>query len=167
MDERVIALRLGLAALMGAMLGLERELRGHAAGLRTHIIVSLGACLFTLCSVFIEWSLGGASPEGSRADVSRIASQVVVGIGFLGAGAIIRDQGSIRGLTTAANLWLTASVGLSIGMGFYAAATATVLIALLALAGLRPVERLIRRRRLRKGLKVDELPPDGPDGGFY
>ncbi|WP_342376478.1 MgtC/SapB family protein [Myxococcus stipitatus] len=163
MDESVIAVRLGLAALLGAVLGLERELRGHAAGLRTHILVSLGACLFTLSSVFIEWTLGSGAPEGSRADVSRIASQVVVGIGFLGAGAIIRDQGSIRGLTTAANLWLTASVGLSIGMGFYVAALTTVAIALLALAGLRPVERLIRQRRIRKGLKVEAAPPDGPD----
>ncbi|TQF11128.1 MgtC/SapB family protein [Myxococcus llanfairpwllgwyngyllgogerychwyrndrobwllllantysiliogogogochensis] len=168
MDETLIALRLGVAALLGAVLGLERELRGQAAGLRTHILVSLGACLFTLASVFVEWTLGGDSPDGSRADVSRIASQVVVGIGFLGAGAIIRDQGQVKGLTTAANLWLTASVGLATGMGFHWAAGTTVVIALLALAGLRPLERAIRRHRVRKGLKVEggvSAHPDeeGPD----
>ncbi|NTX11656.1 MgtC/SapB family protein [Myxococcus sp. CA056] len=163
MDETLIALRLGVAALLGAVLGLERELRGQAAGLRTHILVSLGACLFTLASVFVEWTLGGDSPDGSRADVSRIASQVVVGIGFLGAGAIIRDQGQVKGLTTAANLWLTASVGLATGMGFHWAAGTTVVIAFLALAGLRPLERAIRRHRVRKGLKVEGGISDRPD----
>jgi len=161
-DEKLIALRLGVAALLGAVLGLERELRGQAAGLRTHILVSLGACLFTLASVFVEWTLGSGAPDGSRADVSRIASQVVVGIGFLGAGAIIRDQGHVKGLTTAANLWLTASVGLATGMGFHWAAGTTVAIALLALAGLRPVERAIRRHRIKRGLKVEGSLPSAP-----
>ncbi|MCP3102203.1 MgtC/SapB family protein [Myxococcus sp. K15C18031901] len=155
MDEIDIVMRLGLATLLGAVLGLERELRGQAAGLRTHILVSLGACLFTLCSVMVEFSLEGRPPHGAQADVSRIASQVVVGIGFLGAGAIMRDRGQVKGLTTAANLWLTASVGLSSGLGFALTAAITVAIALLALLGLRPVERAIHRYRVRKGLHLD------------
>ncbi|MBZ4396171.1 MgtC/SapB family protein [Myxococcus sp. MISCRS1] len=163
MEEKLIVMRLGVAALLGAVLGLERELRGQSAGLRTHIIVSLGACLFTLSSVFVEGALAGGAPEGSRADVSRIASQVVVGIGFLGAGAIIRDQGQVKGLTTAANLWLTASVGLAVGMGFHWAAITTVVIALVALAGLRPLEKAIRRHRARRGLKVEGRVPEHPE----
>ncbi|WP_426735628.1 MgtC/SapB family protein [Myxococcus faecalis] len=160
MEEKLIVMRLGVAALLGAVLGLERELNGQAAGLRTHIIVSLGACLFTLAGIFVETALGQDSPRGSQADISRIASQVVVGIGFLGAGAIIRDQGHVKGLTTAANLWLTASVGLAVGMGFHWAAVTTVVIALVALAGLRPLEKAIRRHRARQGLKVEGRVPE-------
>ena len=164
MDEHVIVMRLGVATLLGAVMGLERELRGQAAGLRTHILVSLGACLFTLSSVLVESSLEGSPPNGSRADISRIASQVVVGIGFLGAGAIIRDRGQVRGLTTAANLWLAASVGLTTGLGFPWAAVTAVGIALLALAGLRPVERAIHRHRVRRGFHVDAGGPVSRNG---
>lgn len=149
MDERTIALRLGLALLLGALLGLERELRGHAAGLRTHLLVSLGSCLFTLVSIAAGQAVAGPEPEAVRADITRIASQVVVGIGFLGGGAILRHGNSVHGLTTAANLWLTASVGLAAGFGFSFGAAATVLLALLVLIGLRPVERLIERFRKR------------------
>jgi len=148
-DERVIVLRLGLALGLGGLLGLERELRGHAAGLRTHLLVCLGSCLFTLVSIAAGQSSDSADPAIVRADITRIASQVVVGIGFLGGGAILRHGTSIHGLTTAANLWLTASVGMAAGMGFFFGAAATVLLALLVLIGLRPVERLIERIRKR------------------
>jgi putative Mg2+ transporter-C (MgtC) family protein len=144
-DERTIALRLGLALLLGGLLGLERELRGHAAGLRTHLLVCLGSCLFTLVSIAAGQTVAGPEPEAVRADITRIASQVVVGIGFLGGGAILRHGTSVHGLTTAANLWLTASVGLASGFGFSFGAAATVLLALLVLIGLRPVEKLIAR----------------------
>jgi putative Mg2+ transporter-C (MgtC) family protein len=145
MDERIIAIRLGLALALGGLLGLERELRGHAAGLRTHLLVCLGSCLFTLVSIAAGQTVAGPEPEAVRADITRIASQVVVGIGFLGGGAILRHGTSIHGLTTAANLWLTASVGLAAGFGFSFAAATTVLLALLVLIGLRPVEKLIAR----------------------
>lgn len=149
MDERTIAIRLGLALVLGGLLGLERELRGHAAGLRTHLLVSLGSCLFTLVSIAAGQAVVGPEPEAVRADITRIASQVVVGIGFLGGGAILRHGTSIHGLTTAANLWLTASVGLASGFGFSFGAAATVLLALLVLIGLRPAEKLIERFRKR------------------
>jgi putative Mg2+ transporter-C (MgtC) family protein len=164
MDERTIVLRLALALLLGGLLGLERELRGHDAGLRTHLLVCLGSCLFTLVSISAGQSMSGPNPSGVEADITRIASQVVVGIGFLGGGAILRHGTSIRGLTTAANLWLTASVGLAAGMGFFFGAAVTVGFALLVLVGLRPVERLIERIRERHGIAKDprgdsEVPP--------
>ena len=171
MDEKTIALRLALAALLGGVLGLEREMRGQDAGLRTHILVSLGACCFTLASVFIEVPLEVGAPEGARGDIGRIASQVVVGIGFLGAGVILRHGGQVKGLTTAANLWLTASVGLASGLGFFAAAGFTMGIALLCLVGLRPLERAIFRYRKRHGWHPDKDIPSAPaepphhDGG--
>ncbi|WP_224244566.1 MgtC/SapB family protein [Hyalangium gracile] len=168
MDERTIVLRLALALLLGGLLGLERELRGQSAGLRTHLIVCLGACLFTLVSIAAGDTVAGPEPEGLRADVTRIASQVVVGIGFLGGGAILRHGTSIRGLTTAANLWLTASVGLAAGFGFFLGAAVTVAFALLVLVGLRPVEHLLERIRKRRGIspesaqEPEEPAPPGP-----
>jgi putative Mg2+ transporter-C (MgtC) family protein len=162
MDERTIVLRLALALLLGGLLGLERELRGHDAGLRTHLLVSLGSCLFTLVSLSAGQSMSGSKPSGVEADITRIASQVVVGIGFLGGGAILRHGTSIRGLTTAANLWLTASIGLAAGMGFFLGAAVTVGFALLVLVGLRPVERLIERFRKRHGI-VKDLPGDSEE----
>nr|WP_225937088.1 MgtC/SapB family protein [Myxococcus sp. RHSTA-1-4] len=147
---------MAVAALLGGVLGLEREVRGQDAGLRTHILVSLGACCFTLASVYIEVLLSTSDAlEGARGDISRIASQVVVGIGFLGAGVILRHGGQVKGLTTAANLWLTASVGLAAGLGFYVAAGGTVVVALLSLVGLRPLERAIARYREKRGLTAD------------
>ncbi|HEX8699021.1 MAG TPA: MgtC/SapB family protein, partial [Myxococcaceae bacterium] len=145
MDVRTVALRLGLAFLLGSVLGLERQLRGQNAGLRTHLLVSLGSCLFTLASVYAALPLNGGIPQGAEADITRIASQVVVGIGFLGAGVILRHGGQVKGLTTAANLWLTASIGMAAGLGFFSGAAITAGLALLVLVGLKPVERFIER----------------------
>ncbi|MFL5343876.1 MAG: MgtC/SapB family protein [Hyalangium sp.] len=162
MDEHTIALRLALTLLLGGLLGLERELRGHAAGLRTHLLVSLGACLFTLVGLSAGQSLVGVEASGIRADITRIPSQIVVGIGFLGGGAILRHGTSIHGLTTAANLWLTASVGLAVGMGFFFGAAITVGFALLVLVGLRPVEHLLARFRVRQGISPDKSESQEP-----
>lgn len=155
MDVQVVSLRLGVAFLLGGLLGLERELRGQNAGLRTHLLVSLGSCLFTLASLFAAKPLMHGGPEGTEADITRIASQVVVGIGFLGGGAILRHGDSVRGLTTAANLWLTASIGLAAGLGFLHGAAITGGLALLVLAGLRPVEGFIERIRSRRHIARD------------
>lgn len=159
MDERTLILRLALAVVLGGLLGLERELRGHAAGLRTHLLVSLGSCLFTLVSISAGQTLDSAEPSFVRADVTRIASQIVVGIGFLGGGAILRHGNSVHGLTTAANLWLTASVGLAVGFGFFVGAAVTVGFALLVLVGLRPVEHWIARFSKRHHI-AKEAPRD-------
>ncbi|HYO54771.1 MgtC/SapB family protein [Archangium sp.] len=154
-DQSTALLRLGISFGLGFALGFERELRGQSAGLRTHILVCLGSCLFTLCSLFAEQPLDATTPQEVRADITRIASQVVVGIGFLGGGAILRHGATIRGLTTAANLWLTASVGLAVGLGVPVLALASVGLALFALAGLRFLERAIRRFRKKYGLVAD------------
>jgi putative Mg2+ transporter-C (MgtC) family protein len=165
LDDTTVALRLGLAFAFGTVLGVERELRGQAAGLRTHLLVCLGSCLFTLASLYagiaIEGQTGGAG-DPLRADITRIASQVVVGIGFLGGGAILHHGTTVRGLTTAANLWLTASVGLSVGLGFTFAAAFTVGLALVVLAALRPVERFIARLRRGFRMKKDGDVTDSP-----
>ncbi len=147
MDATTVAMRLGVAFLLGSLLGLERELRGQDAGLRTHILVCLGACLFTLGSIIAAQPLAERALEGVEVDITRIASQVVVGIGFLGGGAILRHGASIRGLTTAANLWLTASIGLAAGLGFFVGAAITGGLALLTLVALRPLERFLLRLR--------------------
>jgi putative Mg2+ transporter-C (MgtC) family protein len=144
--------RLGLAALLGGIIGVERELREREAGLRTHLLVALGSALFTIISAYGFSEFMNESPATLvRTDPTRIAAQIVTGIGFLGAGAIIRQGYSIRGLTTAATLWLTAAIGMAAGAGSYTAAVITTLIALFSLWPLRVIafhtlERLQERR---------------------
>jgi putative Mg2+ transporter-C (MgtC) family protein len=128
--------RLGMAALLSGAVGFEREAAQKAAGLRTHILVGLGAALFGLLSI-----------EGFQApDPSRIAAQVVTGIGFLGAGAIFREGRLVRGLTTAAGLWTVAAIGLAAGAAMYAVAVAATVVTLIVLYGLRYVDRIVAAR---------------------
>jgi putative Mg2+ transporter-C (MgtC) family protein len=139
-----ILLRLLGAALFGAVLGLEREIHGHQAGMRTHMLVALGSAAFTVLSIYgFPSSLG----QG-QSDPSRISAQIVTGIGFLGAGAIIKYGTNIRGLTTAASLWVVAAIGLAAGAGAYFVAIASSVIALLALW---PIHVLIQRLELSAG----------------
>src|SRR5512139_2389318 len=115
-----VFLRILIAAVLGGAIGIEREIREHTAGFRTHILVAVGAAAFTLASSY--------GLEGTNFDPNRISAQIVTGIGFLGAGAIIRYGVSVRGLTTAASLWTVASVGLLTAQGFYWAAVITTAI---------------------------------------
>src|SRR3954471_3857195 len=112
-DQVTVAARLLLAAVLGALIGLEREMHGHPAGMRTHLLVSVGSALFTALSIYGFTSASG----GENVDPTRIAAQIVTGIGFLGAGAIIQYGTSIRGLTTAGSLWATAAIGMAAGAG--------------------------------------------------
>ena len=143
--------RLGLAALLAALIGIERESRDQPAGLRTHVLVSLGAALFTLVSAYAFADFRRPSPDGSQTfvDPTRIAAQIVTGVGFLGAGAIIRQGLTVRGLTTAAALWISAAIGMASGAGYYLGAVATTAIVLASLVGLRvfrePLMTLVRR----------------------
>jgi putative Mg2+ transporter-C (MgtC) family protein len=137
-------LRILLAAGLGAAVGLERELSDQPAGFRTHILVSLGAALFTIAGAFGIAALTGEA--STQFDPTRIAAQVVTGIGFLGAGAIIQQGVNVRGLTTAASLWVTAAIGLAVGLGNYEAAVMTTAVAIVALVVLKPIERRILRR---------------------
>jgi putative Mg2+ transporter-C (MgtC) family protein len=127
-----ILVRLGVAFAAGLAIGAEREFNGHAAGIRTHVLVAMGAAMFSLAGV----SSVGTLPEAS-VDPSRIAAQVASGIGFIGAGAIIRDRAGIRGLTTAATLWLAASVGVGAALGAYREVGIGTCLVLLTLVGLR------------------------------
>lgn len=135
-----IALRILLAIGLCSLIGLERERLGQVAGMRTHLLVGAGAALFTLISAyaFSGWIVdnpNGASP--TPVDPSRVAAQIVAGIGFLGAGAIITQGVTVRGLTTAATLWISAAIGMAAGIGFYFAAIAVTLMVILALIGIR------------------------------
>lgn len=131
-----ILARLLLSALIGGIIGIEREASNRPAGFRTHILVSVGSTLLMLVSIY-------SVPEG--ADQARIAAQVVSGIGFLGAGTILRTGNHIKGLTTAASLWVCAGIGLAIGSGFYFGGLVTALIVLLSLMVLSKVEKNILR----------------------
>ncbi|MHB8060356.1 MAG: MgtC/SapB family protein [Gaiellaceae bacterium] len=132
-------LRLALAAGLGGAIGIERELRDRYAGLRTHLLVSLGSALFTLVSAY-AWT-GFEFGGGVSYDPTRIAAQVVTGIGFLGAGAIMRQGISVHGLTTAATLWMSAAVGMTAATGFYAVAALATAVTLVVLWPLRIFER--------------------------
>ena len=152
-----VLLRLALAAVFGAAIGVERELREREAGLRTHLLVSVGSALFTIVSAygFREFLVHGGSVV--RTDPSRIAAQIVTGIGFLGAGAIIRQGLSVRGLTTAATLWVVAAIGMASGAGYYSAAAITTVLVILSLWPLRVLAHriFVRFRPERERLVVD------------
>jgi putative Mg2+ transporter-C (MgtC) family protein len=136
-------LALCVAAVFGAVIGSERELSGKPVGLRTNILICLGACIFTVVSRKMGLAYGG-SPV-------RMAAHVVGGIGFLGAGAIIRDQGTVHGATTAATIWLVASIGIACGAGFLALALVATGLTFFVLRVLSPVEkRLLRRAETAK-----------------
>jgi putative Mg2+ transporter-C (MgtC) family protein len=128
--------RLLLAAVLGGAIGAERELNDQAAGLRTHMLLTIGACLFTLVSAY---GFGGST------DPSRLAAQVVTGIGFLGGGAIVRHGLTVKGLTTAASIWATASVGVAVGAGQYVLAVGGAVLVSVTLLGLRRVDALLQR----------------------
>jgi len=121
-SEGEIIFSLVLSALLGAFIGSERELKNKPAGIRTHALVSLGACLFTLVSL-------GFGVTGTNVDPSRVAAGIVTGIGFLGAGAIFRSEDRVAGLTTAADLWVIAAVGLAVGLGYYLSAVFSAILA--------------------------------------
>lgn len=144
--------RLGLAALLGGAIGFERERLSWAAGLRTHMLVAVGACLFMIVSAYGFMDV--LHLEHIALDPSRVAAQVVSGIGFLGAGSILLRGEIVRGLTTAASLWSVAAVGLACGGGLYVAAVAATAIILFILAGLKPFERRYFASRQRREVMI-------------
>jgi putative Mg2+ transporter-C (MgtC) family protein len=161
-----VLLRLSVAAGLGGAIGFERELRERQAGLRTHLVVCLGSALFTIVSAygFHEFLTGGGNIV--RTDPTRIAAQIVTGIGFLGAGAIIREGLSVRGLTTAATLWVVAAIGMACGAGYYWPAAGATLLTILALWPLRilayrTIER-IKPEENRVTIELKEGQPVAP-----
>ena len=141
-----------LAVLFGAAIGLEREISGKSAGLRTNVLICLGAAVFTVISKQMA--------AGTDASITRIAAQVVTGVGFLGAGAIIVDRGGVYGLTTAATIWLVASIGVACGAHLYALAALATFIALLVLLGLAQLEKPLQRYGKKH---KRQSPDDHPD----
>ena len=137
MPSTDLAVRLLLAAALGAALGIERELHSKPAGLRTNILIAVGSALFTMVSMNIGHA--GATPD-------RIAAQIVTGVGFLGGGAILRSGITVHGMTTAATIWVNAAVGMAAGAGQYAMATAATVLTLVVLAVLPPLEAYFDRR---------------------
>jgi putative Mg2+ transporter-C (MgtC) family protein len=138
--------RLLLAALLGGILGLEREMRNKSAGLRTNILIAIGSALFTLMSIELS--------DPRTADPGRVAAQIVTGIGFLGAGAIMRTDAGINGLTTAATIWVNAAIGVAVGGGEYNLAVIATGVTLAVLLVLVPLEKWMDRRWSIKEKKV-------------
>jgi len=134
--ELDMVLRIAAAGLLGGIIGYERQARHKSAGLRTHILVSMGSCLIMILSINIYSAVQGLT----NADPTRLAAQVVSGIGFLGAGSIMKEGLTVKGLTTAASLWVVSGVGLAVGSGYYLAAVVTTLLVFITLTVLTKVE---------------------------
>ncbi len=169
LDVLGVFLRLLLAAGLGAAIGVEREYRQKPAGLRTNILIAMGAALFTIVSLSMV-KTGGAS--------DRIAANIITGVGFLGGGAILRSGTSVHGMTTAATIWVNAAIGMAIGFGDYTLGAAATVVTLIVLAVLPPIERYFERRAgfanhhappPRRGPKHPVSPgassPSGPGAG--
>ena len=146
-----LAIRVTIALAVGLLIGAEREFRGHPAGLRTMALISAGSCMFT--------GLGLIPDFPKTVDPTRIAAQVVTGVGFLGAGSILRQGELVRGLTTAASIWVAASVGMAVGFGYYFLAVFVTVIVVIVLVAMRPLEeRFFRNRRHRR--ETDVVPDE-------
>ena len=153
-----IVVRLVVALILGALIGIEREYRGHPAGLRTMAMVSVGSCVFTAAGLFIL--------SGHNTDPTRIAAQVVTGVGFLGAGAIFRAEDGIRGLTTAATVWVVAAIGMAVGFGLYLLAAGAVTAVLIGLVLVRPIEnRMFMRSTGHPMRRRDDTREDASEQG--
>lgn len=161
-----IIARLFTAAVLGAVLGAEREADGQDAGLRTHLMLALGAALFGLVSVggFDDFA-AERDATNFQVDVTRVASYVAAGIGLLGGGVILKHAGGVRGLTTAASLWVAAAIGLACGVGFWVPALVATAVGVLSLAALRPVRALLQRYgRSKPNRAVIVLAPNADPG---
>jgi putative Mg2+ transporter-C (MgtC) family protein len=140
-----------LAAVLGGIIGIEREWRGRPAGFRTNILIALGSCLFTILSI------EGFPVKGNAQDTARIAAQVVSGVGFLGAGALLQTRNKTKGMTTAATIWLVAAIGMAVGTGAYFLAVFTTVLTAVVLQLLRPVSKLVGEEgRLHKRRAQDD-----------
>ncbi len=141
MTQKEMLLRLLLALVLGGLVGLEREMKGRAAGFRTQILVCVGSALMMLTGIFLK----ERQPGLGDLDPTRIAAQVVTGIGFIGAGTILQTRDSVRGLTTAASVWVSCGIGIAAGAGFYSGAVITTLVALVVLFLFHDFEQPVRK----------------------
>src|SRR5436189_6276726 len=149
-------LQLSLATLFGGAIGLERELGGKPAGLRTNILICIGSVLYTHLSLAMLAATSGGIPPGT--DTTRVAAQIVTGVGFIGAGTILHARGAVVGLTSAATIWVVAAIGVALGAAFYWEAAGTTLLVLLVLQGLGRVEVVVQRQTTQSSLSVHARP---------
>ena len=158
LPQHIIAIRLLIAAVLGALIGLEREVNTAEAGLRTHILVAVAAALFTILTFEIFHTIEDV--EGAQSDPIRAIEAVTAGIAFLGAGAIFRSGANVQGLTTGAGMWLAGAVGLATALGYYLIALGVALLAVLVLAALRAFAHGVLRKRLQESAQ-QELKREG------
>jgi len=149
-------LRLVVAAALGGAIGLERELGGKPAGLRTNILICIGSVLYTHLSIAMLSAIAGAGGTGT--DPTRVAGQIVTGVGFIGAGTILHARGAVVGLTSAATIWVVAAIGVALGSGYYLEGIATTVVVLGVLAGLGRVEKLVERQSTRSTISIHARP---------
>lgn len=145
MTEVDAFIRILVATVLGAMLGLEREITAKPAGLRTHMLVSEGSCLFMVGAILLAEQTDTGGLAGI--DPTRVASTIVTGVGFLGAGMILRSGDRVQGLTTAAGIWVAAAIGMLVGSGFFLIGVFGTVLSLVTLVGLRSIERILVRHR--------------------
>lgn len=159
-DNMELIIRLILACLLGGLIGIERERNRHPAGFRTHILVCAGAALVMLCNIFIFEKY----KNYANIDPARLGAQVISGIGFLGAGTILKEGVTVKGLTTAASLWSVACIGLAVGLGFYAGAIFATILVLITLVVFSRFEMRIYNSRKSTLLKIKSLDKPGQIG---
>src|SRR6267142_555554 len=147
-----LMLQVGLATILGGAIGMERELGGKPAGLRTNILICIGSVLYTHLSIAMV---------GAAADPTRVAGQIVTGVGFIGAGTILHARGAVVGLTSAATIWVVAAIGVALGSGHYPEALLTTLMVLVVLQGLGRIEIFVERQSTRTHLTIHAR-PEGP-----
>jgi putative Mg2+ transporter-C (MgtC) family protein len=147
-----LMLQIGLATVLGGAIGLERELGGKPAGLRTNILICVGSVLYTHLSLAMLRGAAGVIPPGT--DTTRVAAQIVTGVGFIGAGTILHARGAVVGLTSAATIWVVAAIGVALGSGYYLEAGATTLAVIVVLAGLGRVEKIVQSHSMRSTLTI-------------
>jgi putative Mg2+ transporter-C (MgtC) family protein len=145
-----------LATLLGGAIGLERELGGKPAGLRTNILICVGSVLYTHLSIVMLAEISGGA--GREIDPTRVAGQIVTGVGFIGAGTILHARGAVVGLTSAATIWVVAAIGVALGSGYYLEGVGTTLVVLLVLAGLGRVEKLVQRQSMTSNISIHARP---------
>jgi len=153
LPQHIMAIRMIIAAICGAVVGFERELRTAEAGLRTHILIAVAAALFTILAFEIYHTIG--TSNGSQADPIRAVEAVTAGIAFLGAGAIFRSGGGVQGLTTGAGMWLAGAVGVACALGFYVLAAGTTVLAVLVLAAMRAMSHRLIGNKAAEDDQVD------------
>src|SRR6266480_3731564 len=147
-----LMLQLGLATLLGGVIGLEREFKSKPAGLRTNILICIGSVLYTHLSLAMLTASTGVIPAGT--DTTRVAAQIVTGVGFIGAGTILHARGAVVGLTSAATIWVVAAIGIALGSGYYLEGVGTTLAVIIVLAGLGRIEKIVQSHSMRSTITV-------------